>query len=613
MRSRHSTDLTANVCENALIASFWKHRDEKGLRRDRSVLRGPFRPFGMHGWIAPVSTLGDDQGNSFRSELCLFEDGRRMSHGHIRHWVIGALGQGRYSHWERRLFFSTPDGSDPNSNGRVYSFDFSLDEATWKRERMERSARRWHWHPRGEYFVQRGGDLVPPPLACNIGLTNKCNLRCEICGSQKHLDQSGGRRRHMPLKTFEAVAETMFPFLSVVELNSQGDPLLHPNIADVLGRIAEHGCDIKVQHNGTLLAASIVNLLCRQHGTIMLSLDAIGAKFDEVRQGGVWAKAVPGLHALLAERDPARLSVGVYPTLTRRTIGEAINVLNWSAEHGVDVVAFHRYAPILGSFEEAPAENDYETLKDDLTRWCARNGDSVKVQFESECLNRKEPTSRRQEFASLEKAVAAAESWFVTFPTEDDNPNADPALTCTAPRDYVEIGLEGQISVCCRSQDVPLGYATSIEAFSNTWFGQNFNRIRHSLTRGATAAYPLPNCEGCMKYFAPKAASNRRSMDYESSDAQSGLVIPITNGILFEEIRRESGHCNIAPIPPGLDIFALELWEDDRQLGPGNTLHEEIRTLGGGRYHIGARSVYFSSSDGTDAQRNQRTYALRLR
>src|SRR5262249_3490320 len=184
-----------------------------------------------------------------------------------------------------------------------YSFDFSLDIDQWERERIARSAKRWHLHPEAGIFLARGGAEMPPPLVANLGLTNKCNLRCEICGSQKHLDHTGIRRRHMEFATFEAVAETLFPVLSQVELNSQGDPLLHPRIADALATIQRHRCEIKVQHNGTLLSDRIVDLLLQQHGTIMLSLDAVGAKFDDVRRGGVWSKAEPGLTRLLRERD----------------------------------------------------------------------------------------------------------------------------------------------------------------------------------------------------------------------------------------------------------------------------------------------------------------------
>jgi MoaA/NifB/PqqE/SkfB family radical SAM enzyme len=577
------------------------------------VLRRPFRSFGGFGWVTKAPRGGDDIRNPFRSQMCLFEDGKRLSQGHVSHWIIALAGGGRFSHWDRRLFFSSSDGSDPNTNGRVYSFDFLLDLQTWNRERLARSARRWSWHPAAEIFRSRGGDAVPPPMTCNIGLTNKCNLRCEICGSQKHLDETGVRRRHMSLRTFEAVAETIFPFLSIVELNSQGDPLLHPNIDIVLTRVAEHGCDIKVQHNGTLLSERVVDLLLRQYGTIMLSLDAVGPKFDEVRRGGVWQLAEPGLDRLFDRRNPRRLSIGVYPTLTRRTIGEAINVLEWSAERGADVVAFHRYVPVSGAAEQAPSEDEYQSLKDQLKLWCARNADCIRVLFESETLNLEEPERDRKEFASLEKAAALAEYQFPTFPTENDNPSGDPFLSCVAPRDYIEIGLEGQISVCCRSQDVPLGYATSPERFADAWLGTNYDKIRRSLNRDACGPYPLPNCESCIKFFAPKLAGQRRAIDYSAERPMHGLWFDATADVRIEEIRKETGLCYVAMIPPGLDARAFDLWEDERRLGPGGTLHDEIRQRGSGRYHIGMRLVYFSTSDGSDAQRNQRIYALRPR
>ena len=173
-----------------------------------------------------------------------------------------------------------------------------------------------------------GGDVTPPPLIANLGLTNKCNLRCEICGSQKHLDNTGIRRRHMDYGVFEAVAKTLFPFLSQVELNSQGDPLLHPRIEDVLATIERHRCEAKIQHNGTLLRDKVIDLVLRLHGVISLSLDAVGTKFDDVRRGGDWGKASPGMERLLRERDPRRLSVGVYPTVTSRTLGEALNIVS---------------------------------------------------------------------------------------------------------------------------------------------------------------------------------------------------------------------------------------------------------------------------------------------
>ncbi|MBV8755457.1 MAG: radical SAM protein [Hyphomicrobiales bacterium] len=580
----------------------------------RQVLAGPFGRDQGHLWIASSAPSGgDDETNPFRSRLCLYENDTRLTAAHHGHPSIRLGGSGRYSHWGRRVFFSTTDGSDPNTNGRTYSFDFSLDLETWERERIERSAKRWYQHPHSAQFIARGGDLIPPPLIANLGLTNKCNLRCEICGSQKHLDVTGIRRRHMEFATFEAVAETLFPVLSQVELNSQGDPLLHPGIDDVLATIERHRCEVKIQHNGTLLTDRIIDLLLQQHGMLMLSLDAVGDRFDEVRRGGVWIKAEAGLTRLLRERDPCRLSVGVYPTWTTRTIGEAINIANWCSEHAVDVIGFHRYTPVQGSWEEAPTEEMYRRARDQLRQWCFDHGDPLRILFEGEGLNRKDPSDRRTQYADVQKALALQDTGHVMFPIALGRFGADPFMTCAAPNEYVEISLDGKVSVCCRSQDVSLGYATSVDDFAKVWLGQNYGNIRRSLVRGQTGAYPLPNCLGCVKFYAPQEDRERRAIDYvrPTVDDVDRLRLDEEDEYLVEGIQKEQGFCHIAMFPLGIRPDSFELWEDDTPLGPAGCLHDEIRKKGAGRYHIGATSVYFSASDGTDARRNGRTYSLR--
>jgi MoaA/NifB/PqqE/SkfB family radical SAM enzyme len=613
-----------------------------GSNEGRRALLGPFRHNGGRAWLASnVPAGGDHDEAPFASRLCLYENDVRLTTAHHVHSSIRLGGGGRYSHWRNALYFSASDDSDPNRNGRTYSFDFSLDLNSWERDRLARSTKRWYLHPDGPSYIARGGDKTPPPLTANLGLTNKCNLRCEICGSQKHLDNTGVRRRHMDFATFEEVAETLFPVLSQVELNSQGDPLLHPQIEDILAAIERHRCEVKIQHNGTLLTDRIIELLLRQHGTLMLSLDAVGRKFDDVRQGGVWTKAEPGLTRLLGERDPRRLSVGVYPTWTARTIGEALNVAEWCAEHRVDMVGFHRYVPVQGSSEQAPSEARYRQTCDQLQQWCVDRGDPVRILFEGECLNSTSggaakrlraaalkaaewialplgfesqfvPTKRSQ-FADSTKASAMLDSSHFMFPTSGSRSGSDPFMTCPAPNEYAEIGLDGQVSACCRSQDVTLGYATSIEQFSDAWFGQNYSRIRHSLRRGESEPYPLPNCQGCVNFYAPSEAGERTAIDYANrrTDDANGLHLDEVDLLPIDVIQKEDGYCHVAIFPLGIRAADFELWEDDRRLGPAECLHDHIRRQGGGRYHIGATSLYFSSSDGSDARRNGRSYALR--
>jgi hypothetical protein len=60
------------------------------------------------------------------SKLTLLEDGVPLRAPHSLHTDIEELGKGRYSHWgsggdKEVLYFSSSDGSDPRTNGKIYA------------------------------------------------------------------------------------------------------------------------------------------------------------------------------------------------------------------------------------------------------------------------------------------------------------------------------------------------------------------------------------------------------------------------------------------------------------------------------------------------------------
>ena len=79
---------------------------------------------GGHAFVmdVPPGLLSDTSGAVGNSRLSILEDGVPLGPPHQRHDVIRGSGGGRYSHWQGRIFFSTSDGTDPNVNGRVYSW-----------------------------------------------------------------------------------------------------------------------------------------------------------------------------------------------------------------------------------------------------------------------------------------------------------------------------------------------------------------------------------------------------------------------------------------------------------------------------------------------------------
>lgn len=94
---------------------------------DRQVwnLPPPFRCEGGLAWVADLPQelweQTDRNRTPHRSRLRLFEDGRELGPAHAGHAVIADRGRGGYSFWQKVVYFSTSDGSGPNTNGRSYT------------------------------------------------------------------------------------------------------------------------------------------------------------------------------------------------------------------------------------------------------------------------------------------------------------------------------------------------------------------------------------------------------------------------------------------------------------------------------------------------------------
>jgi len=88
-------------------------------------LQGPYKKEQGNCWIVGLpqyENSSDNMKEGTRSKLVLYEDGKPLGPAHSLHDDIRTKGGGRYSHWTDTLYFSASDNSDPNKNGRKYSF-----------------------------------------------------------------------------------------------------------------------------------------------------------------------------------------------------------------------------------------------------------------------------------------------------------------------------------------------------------------------------------------------------------------------------------------------------------------------------------------------------------
>jgi len=421
----------------------------------------------------------------------VLEDGAILGPPTTTPQQIARRGAGRYQLWRGdrhehvTVLFSTSDGSDPRTNGRRYAvltqpLSFANDWDHWQQ-------RRWLNHSRGRYFLRRGGTEIPPPLFANLGITDLCNLKCGICGSQNMAQPVN--RRFMDPHVFRQVADTLFPLLVTVELNSRGEPLLHPQMPEMLETILDHGIFLRVQTNGTQFTDRRLALLARQTGEVSVSIDATGALFEHARAGARWEQVDRGVRDLLAARERDRLGVSLYPTLTGRTIEGAEALLAWAMEIGVDRVDFHQYDPIEASAEARPTPAQLEALRAHAASRDPAHPIEIRLDYEVVKPGTPPllPTPIQQRHPNI--------------PRRADADGAHPVYTCMAPVQLVDIDLDGGVCVCCFLQERRLGNALTPEAFADCWFGAEYRAVRASLERASATGPLYETCRGCVARY----------------------------------------------------------------------------------------------------------------
>jgi MoaA/NifB/PqqE/SkfB family radical SAM enzyme len=450
----------------------------------------------------PRGLFGEERPRDGEVVGTLLENDQILGPPGLNHSQISKFGKGSYSIWSdpnekhASLHFSSSDGSDPAKNGRRYTlFNRALKHSNdWD----HRHIRRWHHHSRGALFLRRGGANTPPPLMANMGLTDICNFRCGICGSQNMAHTVN--RRHMDIRVFQMVADTLFPLLMSVEFNSRGEPLMHPHIDQILQAVSEYGIYFRMQTNGSQFRQETVNLLKKMHGELSVSIDATGAAFEKARRFGKWDEVNSGMRRLMAARDRDELSVSIYPTLTRNTIAGSRELIDWALELNIDKIDFHLYDPIYGGNEEVPTKEELDTLKAYAAKADPGNPVEIRVAYET---------------------IKEGSLPVLRYPSQLQWPNiprtlADqghPEYTCMAPSQLVDIDLDGNVCVCCQMQERSLGSALTVEAFADCWFGAEYRAIRKSLQRGADPLHET--CRTCVKNYAPETTTTSPLLQLE--------------------------------------------------------------------------------------------------
>lgn len=110
-----------------------------------------------------------------------------------------------------------------------------------------------------------------PPLYVEIGPINRCNYRCSFCA----LDYTGYRGEQLATALLQRTVEEMAGTgVKSIMFAGAGEPLLHPNITEIVSHTAANGLDVAITTNGALLTPEYARHLLPSLSWIRISCNA---------------------------------------------------------------------------------------------------------------------------------------------------------------------------------------------------------------------------------------------------------------------------------------------------------------------------------------------------
>ncbi|MHC4122610.1 MAG: radical SAM protein [Planctomycetota bacterium] len=192
---------------------------------------------------------------------------------------------------------------------------------------------------------ERAGEIVPkkaserrPIVVWNI--TRVCNLKCVHC----YNDSGAGKScNEVTTKESRAVIDDLVGFGVPSILFSGGEPLIRPDLFELIEYAGERGVRTVISTNGTLITADAAKRIKRA-GTsyVGISLDGIGKVNDKFRGvEGAFDKAVGGIRNCM----DAGVRVGLRLTLTKRNVQDMEALFDFFETEEIARACFYHLVP----------------------------------------------------------------------------------------------------------------------------------------------------------------------------------------------------------------------------------------------------------------------------
>ena len=180
-----------------------------------------------------------------------------------------------------------------------------------------------------------------------VEITNRCNLKCEMCFKQYWEDEEGDMPYSLFIKLMDDASE--FDDLRLVYFGGIGEPTVHPRFMDMAREVKKRGHALGFSTNGFLLTDKMMEQLVEMPvDLIYLSLDSLPVQPTEIGHivPGVTLKRIKKLVERKRRRKSELPHIGVEVVLTKENYRDMGNIARVLGEYGIDALLFSNLIPV---------------------------------------------------------------------------------------------------------------------------------------------------------------------------------------------------------------------------------------------------------------------------
>ena len=225
-----------------------------------------------------------------------------------------------------------------------------------------------------DLWLARHLDRAPRTLPILVIMfTDKCNLRCKMCGA---CDYSPGDHGMLSLEEWKRVIDSAAQLRTQIFSVTGGEAMLRRDVYELMAYARAKGMAIHLNSNGhTLTEANIAQLREAGVGTVSISIESADpARHDFIRGEGAFAKTLEGLRRLRTLAP--EIHIGLNVVMNKHTLPGLHKMVPLAEREGVQQVKFapihtnlqHKDKPLEDYVDIVFGEADLPALDAELAR-----------------------------------------------------------------------------------------------------------------------------------------------------------------------------------------------------------------------------------------------------